>query len=556
MPVRARKGLALRMLIPASAMLPVALLGAASLAQSSTAPPAQASDGKYRISGTVVNAVSGEPIRRASVAVLAEEDSRTVESVLSDNDGRFVLPGLAAAKYQLTAAKRGFRTAFYDEHDDYSTAIVTGDGQDTGGLVFRLKPGAVLRGVVTADGGDPVDGAGVMLFVVPGGHKAGNRVVQEESVRTDDSGVYEFSGLPAGQYLLAVSAEPWYSMHRSFGAKDASTQESSPLDVTYPITFFDSTTDEASATPIEIADGAVEQANIALHAVPALHLFVETPHRQDGSIARPELRQSIFGVQISAESMGQLDSARNGTVEFAGVAPGHYELVQGDPERIVELDASASQQIDPSTGTPTVEVSGALKSSTGAALAPEVTLSLERPISDRRHDPMQAVAVKGSFRFPAVPPGKWVLTADANGAQLPVVSMAIGDIAHGGNTLTVSDRPVRVAVTLTQGTMRVEGFAKKNGKGFAGAMIVLVPRDLPGIRELARRDQSDSDGSFALRDVAPGQYTAIAIQDGWDLDWTQPDVISRFLSRGVLVTVTDQPQKRLSLSRAVEVQSP
>ena len=32
---------------------------------------------------------------------------------------------------------------------------------------------------------------------------------------------------------------------------------------------------------------------------------------------------------------------------------------------------------------------------------------------------------------------------------------------------------------------------------------------------LIRRDQSDSDGSFALRDVVPGQYTVVAIQDGW-----------------------------------------
>ena len=91
------------------------------------------------------------------------------------NDGRFAIDGLAAAKYQLTASKRGYSTAAYDEHGNYSSAVVTGEGQDTGSLVFKLMPGAVLRGVVTADGGDPVEGAQVMLFEKPAGSRAGSK---------------------------------------------------------------------------------------------------------------------------------------------------------------------------------------------------------------------------------------------------------------------------------------------------------------------------------------------------------------------------------------------
>ncbi len=53
-------------------------------------------------------------------------------------------------------------------------------------------------------------------------------------------------------------------------------------------------------------------------------------------------------------------------------------------------------------------------------------------------------------------------------------------------------------------------------------MIVLLPKNPAQWRALTRRDQSDSDGSFALRSVAPGEYTVIAIEDGWQLDWTSP----------------------------------
>lgn len=516
--------------------------------------------GHYRIAGTVVNAISGDPIRHASVAALSEADSQTVASVLSDGEGRFSISGLAAAKFQLTVSKRGFRTAFYDEHEEYSTAIVTGDGQDPGHLVFRLTPSAVLRGTVTGDGGDPVDGANVLLFLRPKGNKLNARIEEADSTRTDDNGEYEFGNLPAGDYFVAVTAEPWYSLHRSSGAREAKLAEpgSSALDVAYPVTFFDSTTDEASATPIPVAAGTTEQANISLHASPALHLFVQTPRRPDGSVARPELRQSVFGTQISAESMGNpLDSARSGAVEFTGVAPGHYELAQGDPPRIVELDAAASQQVDPAVGTPTVDVAGTLKNASGAPLPSEnLVVALEPLDGERRRETMQTGAPRGSFHFAAVPPGRWTLSAQNGGSALPVLSTTVGNRTHGGNQIVVSDRPLQIAVTVSQGEIRVEGFARKDGKGFAGAMVVLVPKSLAACRELARRDQSDSDGSFSLRNAAPGQYTVVAIQDGWGLDWSRPEVISRFLPRGIPVSVADTPAKSMNLAAEVPVQSP
>ena len=85
-------------------------------------------------------------------------------------------------------------------------------------------------------------------------------------------------------------------------------------------------------------------------------------------------------------------------------------------------------------------------------------------------------------------------------------------------------------------------------------MIVLVPKDLTTIDGLARRDQSDSDGSFSLRDVIPGQYTLVAIEDGWPLDWMQPAVIGRYLPGGVAVTVSDRTGKVTTLPTPVEVE--
>jgi len=118
----------------------------------------------------------------------------------------------------------------------------------------------------------------VMLFerLRDHGRGPGERTTQVNSTTTDDTGAYDFDNLAAGEYLLAVSAEPWFAMHHSGGAarQKVGGDSSAALDVAYPVTFFDSVTDESSATRIVLSGGAREEANINLHAVSYTHLDV------------------------------------------------------------------------------------------------------------------------------------------------------------------------------------------------------------------------------------------------------------------------------------------
>jgi len=508
----------------------------------------------------VVNAISGEPVRRATVAVLATEDSHTIASVTSDNEGRFSLERLPAAKYQLTASKRGFRTGFYDEHDEFSSAIVTGADQDTSHLRFGLTPAAVLRGVVSGDGGDPVEGARVMLFQRPKRRGFGDRMAQAGMTLTDDSGAFEFSDLQAGEYQLAVVAEPWYALHSpQTGLQAKAARESnSALDVAYPVTYYDSTTDEAAATPIVLTAGSREEANISLHAVPALHITIPAPPKPDGSITRAELQHTVFGTVISAESSGFLESLQTGTIEMSGIAPGHYQVMQGDPPRVVDLDILASLQVDPSGGTPASAISGTLRMASGSPPPEEVNLTLNRVDSEPGQNILVTVANKGRFKFDSVPSGSWSLWAINGSKGLPVIATSSGGQQQRqqqpGNILTVHDRPLNLAVTLSDSNTRIDGFARKDQKGVPGAMIVLTPRNKGAWQALIRRDQSDSDGSFSLRDVAPGDYTVIAVQFGWSLDWSNSEVLARFLPLGTAVTVTANSGAILRLPSPVAVQ--
>jgi hypothetical protein len=443
----------------------------------------------------------------------------------------------------LTASKRGYSTAAYEEHGDFSSAIVTGEGQDTGNLIFKLTPGAVLRGMVTADGGDPVEGAQVMLFEKPADHKPGAKIVQMDTSITDDTGAYEFDNLGNGEYLLAVKADPWYALHQS-GAQRSTMNPA--LDAAYPITYFESTTDEASASPIVLIGGSRVEADVSLHAVPALRLGVEAPGMQNGAggsggsiIYQPRLRQTVFGADVSSGSAGLVVESGTGQAAFTGVAPGQYELTEGDPPRVVELDANTSQQVEPGAGIPAFPVSGTLQTETGASFTGDAVVTLEPVDNGQGLKPMASEFNHGAFSLAAVPAGRWKVEVEQSGLPLPAISVAVSGRANTRNLITVQDRAVTAVVRVSSGGMRVEGFARRGAKGVAGAMVLLVPRDPVAFPDLVRRDQSDSDGSFAIRDAAPGEYTVVAIEDGWDLDWTRPEVIGRYLPGGLAVTVTD-----------------
>jgi hypothetical protein len=249
---------------------------------------------------------------------------------------------------------------------------------------------------------------------------------------------------------------------------------------------------------------------------------------------------------------------QTGTTEFSGVAPGHYQLAQGDPPRVVEMDATASQQVDPALGFPTGSIHGSLRTPAGTPLTEDCSLNLEPVDTSQHQSPIQTACIRGAFSFPTVPPGEWQLSAESAGRQLPIASItsnSAGKRTRSGNLITVQDRPMSVVVSVSQTATRVEGFARRDGKGVSGVMVVLVPKDLATFDGLARRDQSDSDGSFTLRDVVPGQYTLVAIEGGWELDWADPMAIARYLPGGIAVTLTERSGKLTTLTTPVPVQS-
>jgi hypothetical protein len=68
-------------------------------------------------------------------------------------------------------------------------------------------------------------------------------------------------------------------------------------------------------------------------------------------------------------------------------------------------------------------------------------------------------------------------------------------------------------------------------------MVLLVPITIedPNSITFLRQDQTNTDGSFDLANVIPGQYILVAIDHGWQINWGDPSTLRRYLMQGVPV---------------------
>jgi len=535
----------------------IAFLGA----QNSPTSPFQAANTPFRIAGVVVSSTGGNPLAHSRVTIIDDKNPDRRQSLVTAEDGRFDFK-VGAGKYALQGTKRGFIAAAYEQHEQFSTAIVTGVGLDTEHLVFRLAPAAVLSGKILDESGDPVRHAMVSLYREDRRTGVG-RILKTSADSTDDQGAYEFSSLDAGTYFISVTAKPWYANHPRSSERGSSESETEPsavdrsLDVAYPITYFGDSTEPDDATPIPIRGGDHLQADIHLNPVPALHLLFRVPDNGERGISVPMLQRPSFdGVDtVQTDGMQQVSP---GVFEINGVAPGRYSVRtpgSGDGNEANEINlTNDGQELNVAGAEAGANIKATVQLAGEAKLPPHLGIALRN--SKMRVVAWQEVDAKSQAEFQDVAPGKYEVLAFAQPKQYSVTKISSTGSEIAGHILNVtSGSSLAVSLSLIGGAVNVEGFAMRAGKAAPGAMVVLVPKDPESHRDLFRRDQSDQDGSFSLRSVVPGSYTIVAIENGWDLDWSRPGVIAHYAEHGKTVTVSNGAQGSMQVPDAVEVQA-
>ena len=503
----------------------------------------------YRIAGRTVNAANGNSLQGATVQIVNTKTQKPVASILSGEDGSFEFTKLKADKYSLDAVAEGYLVSPYDEHENFSSAIVTGAGVDTESLILRVTPAAIISGRILDEVGDPVRGANVTLYR-ENREEGRSRITSFRNAQTNDLGEYELTPLPPGNYFVSAKAMPWYATHPQLAnsgqpVKTAGSVDQS-LDVAYPTTFYPDAVDSERATPIPVRAGDHIDVDLHLRPEPAVTLTVHTNAKTQG-VSALQLVESVFGEPEAVYGQMQVTDTQTSLV---GVPPGRYILkfnqTAGTGKSVPINLTSDNGNINAMSGEDEGTVKMHLQAENGLGSASTTIVALRN--KNGGIAATNGLDEKGNAEFAGVKPGDYS------------VSVFGGENYHASKLLSEDGRALNNLFTVAAGTTTsltvkvarpscaIEGFVRADGKPVAGAMVVLVPAGPEADIELFRRDQSDLDGSFVLPNVMPGKYTAIAIQDGWTLEWGRAEILAQYLSKGVPVTISASEQQSFHLA--------
>ncbi|HEY1947270.1 MAG TPA: carboxypeptidase-like regulatory domain-containing protein [Bryobacteraceae bacterium] len=494
----------------------------------------------YSIAGTVVQQTSGAPVRHARVSITPADGPRQATSLFTGNNGQFSFTGLAAGKYWLAAEFRGHQQLF-QEHERFSTFVVTGPNLDSGHIVFALNGAASIDGTVVDEAGDPVADAVVLLFrrAILSGR---TMTVLLNSTPTNEAGEFHPRDLIPGTYFVAVQGKPWFARYQP---RDGSESQ---LDVAYPLTYYSDSISPTDATPVALTDRAAAAMHLTMHAVPALHIEFEG--------AKPGENPQLFqlgpgGMEIPASRITYFTAGN--TVELLGVPPGNYEI-QFNGFQGGQLGTSRKIAVNLTSDT-TVNVGQSSKPNITGTLSlpeghsPQVPVVLDNIANGQAAT--SSVAPDGSFQFDAAA-GRYELRLADSELYIKTVAVKGADYARG--ELEVRDGSnIQISITAAKGLSKLAGVATKDGQPFGGAMVLLIPRDFSHGAYIPR-DQSDSDGTFALTAVAPGSYTLLALEDGRELAYHDPAAIAPYLKQGQVIDIPLNTSQNPGTETKVEVQ--
>jgi hypothetical protein len=504
-------------------------------------PPKPAPRPHFRISGTVVNAVGGQPLAQVTVFIAVPENPNDTTQVTTGEDGRFLFDNVAPGKYAMSAQRRGFTRQSFQQHELYSTAVAVGPGKVSEDLIFQLSPDASISGTVTDEENEVVTNGRVVLF--KSGLEDGTQAVRfANQSQLDEAGHYRFDHLDPGKYYVVVLARPWFAQYIQRSSQRVDSEGHpvaqappplrSDLDVAYQTTFYAQATDSSGASMITVGPGDRFVADVPLTAVPALHIrVVNLVDASNVLLAQPTfdgMKMPIFA---------ETDEVSPGVVEVNGVAPGRYTLNmmsrEGDSSdrQDREVDLTGDQEIDASRRpSSVVTIAGTIHVENSKSVPEQLFLRFRNVDSgDSFGGPLSD---KGQFEFrhDLSKPGTYEIRLVNQDGTIAVKSItATGAKTVGHNLALNGGSSVRLDILASKGLAHINGIALLDGKPASQCMVMLVPADPANNRVLFRRDQSDSDGTFTLPNVVPGKYSVIALQNGWNLEWSNPAVLEPYL---------------------------
>ncbi len=514
-------------------------------------------DDKCSVEGTVINSVSGEPVKKADVMLVPFAKGASRYSTVTDAAGHFLIDEVDAGRFQLMAYRSGYiQPSSPHGNAKYSGAFTLEKGQKMNEIVLNLAPQGVISGRILDEDGDPLGNVTIQCLSIV--YDRGKRRLEAHGeTNTNELGEFRLPGLSEGKYLVSATSksnEMRQRVHeRPLRSVRAAVEEA---DIT---TYYPSTINPGSASPIVVGAGAqVSGINITLTRIRTVSV--------KGHVSTGTLSRRVDVMLFPREETPARFMAPGGTADPKGnfqlnrVVPGSYILLAVDTvERMegkrysarmplevrdaniegIELELEPPAEIQ---GRLIVEDNGDLKSNFRLLLQSrsESGQSAWLHLLDESMFQMEEIGYEGPYDvLPSGLPGNFYVKSIRLGER---------DVLETGFDFTPGTKDVLTLVLNPNGG-QIEG-PVQNAKDepAAGAKVTLIPDS--GHRSYSRyykTADADQSGHFSIKGVAPGEYKIYAWEDIEDGAYEDPDFMKPHESAGQSVSIKEGAHETVQL---------
>jgi protocatechuate 3,4-dioxygenase beta subunit len=512
-------------------------------------------DDKCSIEGTVINSVTGEPIKKANVMLSSTSPGASPYATTTDASGHFLIDEVDAGRFSLAAYRVGYiQPKSPHGRAKYLVPFTLEKGQKLNQLVLNLAPQGVISGKILDEDEDPLGNVKVKCLGIFY-ERGKKRLDVNVETNTNELGEFRLAGLSPGKYVISATPDP-NRMEARVRERPIRTARNSVAEE-YATTYYPSTMNATNASPIEIIPGA-QSGGINITLVRTRSLRVKGHVTEGGRSQRAEIMLASRGDVSSGDISREAPADAKGTFELDGVVPGSYDLIADEmvegkrhstrmPLEVHDVNIDGIELALEPPG----EIQGRLVvEDNGDLMSKPFRLLLQSRADSYR---AQYLHLEDESTFKVEESG-FAGPYDVKAGGLPgdfyVKSIRLGerDVLESGFEFTPGNTELLILVLNPNGG-EIEGSVKTaKDEPAVLARVTLIPEE--GHRSYTsffKTTTTDENGHFVIKGVAPGEYKIYAWEDIEEGAYQDADFMKQHESDGQAVSVKEKAHETVQL---------